>query len=141
VGFNYKTNKWLYTFRKLMSSRVAIDHTKNPESNFIVKSIKTHFSTRSKKLELLHSDIINLDRQVDCIYLDETFYIAQKRQFEQIIGLEEEYKDKASETVGKLEKCGIIVGLELIVSEIQLNPSIHRKLVRLSKSGVLDTLD
>jgi hypothetical protein len=141
VGFNYKSNKWLYTFRKLMASRVAIDHTKNPESNFIVKSIKTHFSTKSKKLELLHSDIINLDRQVDCVYLDETFYIAQKRQFEQIVGLEEEYKDKANETVEELKKSGIIDGLELISAEIESNPSIHKKLVRLSKSGVLDGLD
>jgi len=39
---------------------------------------------------LLKGETVNLDKQIDCIYYDETFYVIKKGYFEQIVGLQEE---------------------------------------------------
>ncbi|MBK7345446.1 MAG: DUF4868 domain-containing protein [Chitinophagaceae bacterium] len=77
---------------------------------------------------------------MDCIYFEDTFYIAKKTQFEQIIGLEEEYKHQANEVVTELASTNMFEGLEIISKQIELNPSIHKKLVRLTKLEITKTL-
>src|SRR5690606_8621790 len=67
--------------------------------------------------------------------------IAKKTQFEQIIGLEEEYKNQAKEVVTALASTNMIEGLEIIAKQIEGNPSIHKKLVRLTKIGNYQDLD
>jgi hypothetical protein len=99
------------------------------------KYIRTRFDTKSNKLELIEGETVNLDKQVDCIYYLDTFYIAKKTQFEQIVGLEEEFKIQATSVITELEKTNFIAGIEILEQEIKDNPSIHKKLVRISKIG------
>lgn len=134
VGFNDTEIKdWIYTFRKIQASKVAIDEKEN--SKYKIKTIRTYFSTISKKLELLKGETVNLDKQIDCIYYDEIFYILKKGYFEQIVGLQEEFKEEAKNVVEELKKTNMIEGLEMIEKQIEDKPAIHKKLVRISKIG------
>lgn len=141
VGFHKKDSEWIYTFRKILSGKVAIDETEGNKKSALQKVIRTVFSTKSQKLQLIQGETVNLDKQIDCIYYLDTFYITKKTQFEQIVGLEEEFKKQANEVISELESTNMIEGLEVLEKQIENNPSIHRKLVRLSKIGNYRELD
>lgn len=141
VGFYQNSSDWIYTFRKILSGKVAIDENDGNKKSTLQKAIRTVFNTKSQKLELIQGETVNLDKQIDCIYYADTFYIAKKTQFEQIVGLEEEYKTQASEVIKELEDTKMIEGLEVLKKQIDENPSIHKKLVRLSKIGNYRELD
>lgn len=141
VGFHHKGNDKVYTFRKILSGKVAIDEKDGNKRNALQKSLRTIFNSKSQKLELIEGETVNLDKQVDCIYYEDTFYIAKKTQFEQIVGLEEEFKLQASGVVAELDATNMIEGLEILEKQVESNPSIHKKLVRLSKIGNYKDLD
>ncbi len=141
VGFYQNGSDWIYTFRKILSGKVAIDENDGNKKSALQKALRTVFNTKSQKLELIQGETVNLDKQIDCIYYADTFYIAKKTQFEQIVGLEEEYKAQASEVIKELEDTKMIEGLEVLKKQIDENPSIHKKLVRLSKIGNYRELD
>lgn len=141
VGFHNADQDWIYTFRKILPSKVAIDENDGNKGNSFTRAIRTYFNTKSQKLELLKGETINLDRQVDCIYYEDVFYIAKKAQFEQIIGIEEEFKFQAIEAIEELKATNMIVGLEMISKQIDVKPAIHKKLVRLLKIGNYKELD
>lgn len=141
VGFHMQGSEWIYTFRKILSGKVAIDETEGNKKGILQKAIRTVFSTKSQKLELIQGETVTLDKQIDCIFYRDTFYIAKKTQFEQIVGLEEEFKEQAIEVIAELEDTNMIEGLKVLEDQIENNPSIHRKLVRLSKIGNYRELD
>lgn len=141
VGFHNKGTDWIYTFRKILSGKVAIDEKDGNKRNALQKTIRTIFNSKSQKLELIEGETVNLDKQVDCIFYEDTFYIAKKTQFEQIVGLEEEFRIQASEVITELEATNMIEGLEILSRQIEVNPAIHKKLVRLSKIGNYKDLD
>lgn len=131
--YDIKSRDWIYAFRKIQVSKVVVDQRKS-------KSLQTHFNTISKKLEMLKGITINLDKQIDCIYYADIFYILRKFDFEQIVGLREEYKQAAKEVVSLLEQTNLITGTHLINEIIENTPSIHKKLVRISKVCNINTL-
>ncbi|HCM20984.1 MAG TPA: DUF4868 domain-containing protein [Porphyromonadaceae bacterium] len=134
IGFNdIKKSDWIYTFRKIQSGKVAVDEKENQKTK--IKVIRTLFNTKSKKLELLKGETVNLDKQIDCVYYDETFYIIKKGYFEQIVGIQEEFKEEAKQVVSKMKETNMIYGLEKIEEKIESNPAIHKKLVRISRIG------
>lgn len=141
VGFHNKGTDWIYTFRKILSGKVAIDEKEGNKRNALQKTIRTIFNSKSQKLELIEGETVNLDKQVDCIFYEDTFYIAKKTQFEQIVGLEEEFRIQASEVISELLTTKMIEGLEILSRQIEINPAIHKKLVRLSKIGNYKDLD
>lgn len=78
IGFEEEDHNWVYTFRKILGNKIAIDEKSNPNKNVIQRAINTLFNTESKKLQLLKGEVVALDKQVDCVYFDETFYILKK---------------------------------------------------------------
>ena len=134
IGFNDVENSdWIYTFRKIQPSKVAVDEEEN--SKTLLKTIRTLFSTTNQKLELLKGETVNLDKQIDCVYYADTFFIIKKANFEQIVGLQEEFKEQATSVVNEMKQTQMFEGLEKIDDEIEKNPSIHKKLVRIAKIG------
>lgn len=134
IGFNdIESNDWIYTFRKIQRGKIAIDERET--INIKDKIIRTYFSTKSLKLELLEGDAVNLDKQIDCVYYDEIFYVIKKGYFEQIVCLQEEYKEQAKQVVEEMKSTDMIAGLEKIEAEIESNPAIHKKLVRIARIG------
>jgi len=133
VGFNYAPNDWVYSFRKITKGKVAIDERDNKKVG--LDTLRTIFRVDTGALELIKGETVNLDKDLDCLYFKDTFYIIRKTKFEQIIGLEEEYKEQATEIVDDLEKSNYFEGLSLMKEKINTTPSIHKKLVRLGKLG------
>ena len=136
VGFEDLTdNKCIYTFRKIQSGKVAVNETNNPDSDFFKKCIRTFFNTESMKLEVLKGESITLDKRIDCVFYDETFYVVQKGAFEQIVGLQEEYQEQAKEIVRNMQQIPLITGTEKLMDLIEKKPSLHKKLVKIERIG------
>ena len=142
IGFlDIGHSSWIYTFRKIMISKIAIDEKKDSEKNILIRQIRTIFNSTSKKLTLMKGEAVTLDKQIDCVYWEDTFYVLKKVPFEQIVGLQEEYHAKAIEVVDEMKKTEMIDGLEFIEEDLKTNTSLHKKLVKLQQNGGLDGLD
>lgn len=142
IGFlDLENENWIYTFRKIMISKVAIDEKNDREKNIVLRQIRTIFNSKSKKLTLMKGEAVTLDKQIDCVYWEDTFYILKKVPFEQIVGLQEEYHTKAVEVVNDMKNTGLIDGLDCVEEELKTNTTLHKKLVKLQQSGGLEKLD
>lgn len=126
--FDLKEKNKIFTFRKLLPSKVYIDEKKG---NYL----RAKFSTKSQKLTLLKEETVNLDYQIDCIFYKEIFYVVKKSYFEQILGLQEEYKERATEIANKMIESGKFIGSEKLHELIESKPSIHKKLLKVEKIG------
>ena len=125
---NIETGNRLFTFRKILPSKIGVDEK---AKNFI----RAIFNTQSQQLSLLKEETVNLDEQIDCIYHKETFYIIKKANFEQIVGLQEEYKEKAHEVADNMINSGNFIGGVKLKELIEKKPSIHKKLIKVEKLG------
>lgn len=142
IGFLDEENaSWIYTFRKIMISKIAIDEKNDTEKNIVLRQIRTIFNSKSKKLTLMKGEAVTLDKQIDCVYWEDTFYVLKKVPFEQIVGLQEEYHAKALEVVNEMKETELIDGLESVEEELNTNTSLHKKLVKLQQNGGLKGLD
>lgn len=126
--FNLEREERIFTFRKILPSKVGVDEK--------AKSwIRAKFSLQSQQLSLLKEETVNLDEQIDCIYHQETFYVIKKSNFEQIVGLQEEYKEKALEVADNMINSGNFIGGDKLKELIEKKPSIHKKLIKVEKLG------
>ena len=142
IGFlDMECEKWIYTFRKIMVSKIAIDEKNDSEKNILLRQIRTIFNSTSKKLTLMKGEAVTLDKQIDCVYWEDTFYVLKKVPFEQIVGLQEEYHAKAVEVVDDMKNTGLIDGLDCVEEDLKTNTALHKKLVKLQQSGGLEKLD
>lgn len=142
IGFlDVEDQEWIYTFRKIMVSKIAIDEKNDTDKSIVWRQIRTIFNSTSKKLTLMKGEAVTLDRQIDCVYWEETFYVLKKVPFEQIVGLLEEYHAKAIEVVDEMKNTGLIDGLDGLEEELKTNTSLHKKLVKLQQNGGLGILD
>ena len=142
IGFlDEKNDSWIYTFRKIMVSKIAIDEKNDTEKNIVLRQIRTLFDSKSKKLTLMKGEAVTLDKQIDCVYWEDTFYVLKKVPFEQIVGLQEEFHAKAIEVVDEMKNTGLIDGLDGLEGELNTNTSLHKKLVKLLQNGGLEKLD
>jgi hypothetical protein len=123
----------IYSFRKILKSKVAVNESDKPKS--AVKRITAMFATDSEQLELVEGETITLEKRVDCIYYQENFYVFMKSQFEQILGLDEEFREEANSVVVELEGLDLIQGLDFIKDQIKNTPALHKKLTRLKSLG------
>ncbi|MCU7549322.1 DUF4868 domain-containing protein [Chitinophagaceae bacterium LB-8] len=133
VGFAINHESALYTFRKTSQSKIAVEASENPEKNILRRSFNAVFNTNTSKLEPLHGQVINMDKKLDCIFYDSTFYVTQKTNFEHIIGMSEEFKQASTEFIDELEATSQFEGLDVLRKQVDENPTIHRKLSRLAK--------
>lgn len=142
IGFlDIENSSWIYTFRKIMVSKIAIDEKNDNDKNIILRQIRTVFNSKSKKLTLMKGEAVTLDKQIDCVYCDDTFYVLRKVPFEQIVGLQEEYHTKAKEVVSDMKDTGLIDGLENVEDELKSNTTLHKKLVKLQQIDGLKGFD
>ena len=126
--FDNETEERIFTFRKILPSKVGVDENAK-------KWFRAKFSPQSQQLTLLKEETVNLDEQIDCIYHQETFYVIKKANFEQIVGLQEEYKEKALEVADNMINSGSFLGGDKLKELIEKKPSIHKKLIKVEKLG------
>lgn len=124
----------MFSFRKILPSKVGV----NEKSSFL----KAYFNASSQQLALQKEETISLDEQVDCIYFKDTFFVLKKGNFEQIVGLQEEYKEQAKVIVDKLLSSDMLIGgEEHLIPLVENKPNVHKKLIKIEKIGYYERLD
>lgn len=141
VEFEVDSNTSFYTFRKISPGKVGIEKEKDGENKSISSQIRTYFDTNTNTLSLLKSDTVYLDKQVDCIFYEETFYVLKKFYFEQLVGLQEEYKKRAEEVAIVMSQHECFGDIKLLNDKIDTKVSLHKKLMKLEKLGNLSALN
>ena len=141
IGVFDEKNNWYYSFKKILSSKVAVDSLKNPESSKLVKAFRTKYNDSSRTLEVLHGETINLDSYIDCLFFNDIFYVVHKSNFEKIINLEAEYKETAIDMVNEMKKSKKILGADILLDILEHNPKYHKKIVKIKQLGVYEKLD
>lgn len=130
-----------YTFRKISPGKVGVDVEDDNQKKTILSSIRTYFDTNTNTLSLLKGETVYLDKNIDCIFYGEVFYILRKHYFEQILGLQEEYKKEAESIAEDINKHSCFGNTERLSKMIEKSPSIHKRLMKLKKLGSLTVLD
>lgn len=143
VEFQINSIDSFYTFRKISQGKVGIEKENDQEKkNFLnkISQIRTYFDTNTNSLSLLKSDTVYLDKQVDCIFYTNTFYVLKKYFFEQLVGLQEEYRKRAEEVACVMSRHPCFGDTKLLSEKIENKCDVHRKLMKLEKLGNLNTL-
>jgi hypothetical protein len=141
VEFEIDSEKSFYTFRKISPGKVGIDKENDGNKKSIGQQIRTYFDTNTNTLSLLKSDTVYLDKQIDCIFYEETFYILKKYFFEQIVGLQEEFKKRAEEIANVMSNHQCFGDITQLKDKIEKKSEIHKKLMKLEKLGNLSSLN
>lgn len=141
VEFLIDSEKSFYTFRKIAPGKVGVDKEKDGEKKSLGQQIRTYFDTNTNTLSLLKSDTVYLDKQIDCIFYEETFFVLKKFYFEQLVGLQEEYKKRAEEIANSMANHECFGDVSQLTERIDKKYDIHRKLIKLEKLGNLATLN
>lgn len=132
-------DEFVYTFRKIQPAKIVVDQRDNSSS--WRKMITVKFNTDSAKLELFSGDVMSLEERIDCLYFNGTYYVVQKSTFETMVGFSEQYKDQAKKIVTNYVNLDKIEGLDKLGGMIENKPSLAKKLIRISKIGLLDNLE
>lgn len=67
--------------------------------------------------------------------IEESNMSPMQSDFEQIVGLQEEFKEKAYEVADNMINSGYFIGGEKLKELIDNKPSIHKKLIKVEKLG------
>lgn len=140
VGFQIDSENSFYTFRKISPGKVGVDEKEDKQKG-IASSIRTFFDTNTNTLSLLKGETVYLDKDIDCIFYGEIFYILRKFYFEQILGLQDEYKIKAEEIAVTIKNHNCFGETKLLTDKIEKTPSLYKKLIKLEKLGSLNNLN
>lgn len=124
------SNKWLYGFRKTSPGKIAINETENFNLN-TTDYLSAFFNTQNEQLEALKREAINIDKNLDCFYFDNNFYVIQKGNFETLTGLSEEYKEKAEGLTKEIEETNLVEGIEHLREQIEHNKPLNKKLAKI----------
>lgn len=118
----------LYTLNKISKGKIAVD-----ERDYAGWSKRFHlkFNTRERRLEFLDSPTLSLEAQASAYYFDERFYIINKAQFEQIVGIEEEFESAAISALERVSGSGLVEGLDLAQEEITKSKRLLKRLAHL----------
>ena len=141
IEFQIDPNESFYTFRKIAPSKVGIDEKEDQSKNLAQKVVRTVFNTNTNTLDLLKGETVNLDKQIDCIFFEDTFYDLRKYSFEELVGLQAEYTNKAFEISKRMDTLACFGDTKLLNENIAKKPQLNRRLIKLEKLGNLQNLD
>ena len=117
-----------YSFRKISEGKVATGDSQSKKEKLL-----SYFDSNDLDLKQLKSEVISFDDRVDCIYINEKFFVFSKGNFETILGLEEEYKENAEDVITTLEKTNLIEGIDLIKESSKINKNLLKTLASIAK--------
>lgn len=123
-------DEFTYSFRKTSSSKIT---TNSPQGR--IQKISALFDKTAGELKTFDGNVINFDDKIDCIYIYDRFYVFKKKSFETILGLEEEFKQAATETLNVIKDCGIVDNLKIIEDMITHMPSVLKTLSHIAEKG------
>ncbi|MBN8669392.1 MAG: DUF4868 domain-containing protein [Chitinophagales bacterium] len=139
--YDGKKKEWLYCIKKLSPRKIAVEVKTSENVLQAAKyGIQSFFDTKTKTLKPLNGFSINLDPSIDMVYYNETIYIFQKKAFEELTSLTEEFEILANEIVGEIEKLNFIQGLNFLSQTILNKPAYRNKLIKAKSIGNIDFL-
>ncbi len=128
--------EFTYSFRKISKGKVT---TNEPQD--ITQRIFALFDKSEKELIAFDGSAINFDDKIDCIYINEQFYVFHKKSFEAIVGLEAEFTEAAQKTINTIKELGLVDGLDVIERAILHKPSLRKTLAHIAEKGNHTTLN
>lgn len=123
----------LFSFRRISKTKVATEDKKN--------FLKCVFNTSDTQLDIFEGENVSFDDKIDCMYVNGEFFVFYKKQFEQLLGLDEEFKKLAEDVIDEIEQTNFFTGLEKVKDEIQVSKMTLRKLASIAKSGNYKDID
>lgn len=128
--------EYTYSFRKIGKAKVTTN-----EAQDIKQKISAMFDKKGQELKEFDGSVVSFDDKIDCIYIREQFFVFQKKSFENIVGLEEEFKAAAVKTLKIIKDCNMVEGLEVLEEAITYKPSLRKTLTHIAEKGNHTTLD
>lgn len=126
-------NKIAYSFRKMGNKKITRTYDKGAK-----EKISSFFDTKDLILRNVKEEQISFDDKIDCIYLDNNFYIFRKKSFETLVGLEEELKENAKDILSTLRNSNLISGLDLMEDETNKSKRLLSQLASIAKKGLIE---
>lgn len=142
-GFEHpENNSWMYCIKKLAPRNLAIDKSLSENLSKAVKnSVNSFFDTKSKQLKPLEGFAINIEPSIDMVYIDKTIYIFNKKGFEDVTSLTEEFIELGKQLVSEVSEIKFVSsGIEFISAVVAKKPSYRNKLIKAKEIGNLEFL-
>ncbi len=139
--YNSENSDWLYCIKKLSPRKIAVETETSTSIGEAVKhGITSLFDTKTKTLKPFNGFSINIEPSIDMIYLDKLIYVFQKKAFEDITSLTEEFEHVAQEVVDELSELKVVGGIEHLSHIITQKPAYRDKLIKAKTIGNIDFL-
>lgn len=134
-------NLWAYVIEVVTDDKIICGIKKMAPSKVLhgKKGIFTQFNIKEKSLVLFRDQTVTFDKTLDAIYFDDVFYAISKDNFEEIVGLQEEYKIVAKEVAQKIVENPLIEMTYDLKSAIDEKMRFVRKLTNIRDE--IDKLD
>jgi len=134
---------WAYIIELSVDNNIVCGLRKMSPSKVMISEkerfITTRFKIKEKSLALFHDQSIVFDKGLDALYAENTFYIIQKNNFEEIVGLESEYREVARQVADKIIQSPRISLNFNLMSEIEDKKRFIRKLTKIKDE--IDKID
>ncbi|MBD1572901.1 DUF4868 domain-containing protein [Vibrio sp. S17_S38] len=125
-----------YSFRKISRGKVT---TNEPQD--VLQRISAMFDKSGGELKTFDGSVVSFDDKIDCIYIEEQFYVFHKKSFESIVGLEAEFTEAAQKTLNTIKDFNLVEGLDIIEKAILHKPSLRKTLAHIAEKGNHTTLN
>lgn len=139
--YNNKSKKWLYCIKKLSPRRIAVEaNTSKSITEAFKNGIYSYFDLESETLKLFNGFSLNIEPSIDMIYYNKTIYIFQKKAFEELTSLTEEFEILAGEIITEIKALKFIEGMKFMSEIVALKPAFRNKLIKAKSIGNIDFL-
>ncbi|AKB02233.1 DUF4868 domain-containing protein [Vibrio cholerae] len=125
-----------YSFRKISGGKIT---TNDPQNT--LQKVFALFDKTGGTLTAFDGNAINFDDKIDCIYIQDKFYVFHKKSFESIVGLETEFTEAAQKTLDTIKNFDLVEGLDIIEKAILHKPSLRKTLAHIAEKGNHTNLD
>lgn len=132
---------WAYIIEVYIDGKIICGLRKMAPSKVMIgeKGIMAEFNTKNKSLKQFNGQTITFDKNIDVLYFDDIFYVVSKDNFEEIVGLEEEYRKQAKDVADKIIENDLISLKYNLLDEIEEKNRFIRKLSKIKNE--IDLLD
>lgn len=139
IRIQYARDDYFYSFKKIGRSKVLVDESQ--QGSKFNKQFKAFFNTTDNRLELIEGDTLSIDKSIDCIFLEDKYYVFHKANFEKILELDDEFKETSDNFIQDLKQTDLFEGLELLEEKTNEDRRLIRKIAKICASNGYKNLD
>lgn len=136
VTVNLSEGSDIHFFKKTSKSKIF---TETPGS--FMGKVKCKFDPTDTTLYPVVGDTIEFDHKIDCLFYDGHFYILNKKNFEILVNVEEEFKIKANEIIKDLNKLVKIEGINVLETEVEKDKRYLKRVISIASKNDCSNID